>query len=377
MVTNRRVGRLSQLARFATAILRNRIRYRNPIMLMHSVTEACNARCPYCVFRHGKGGPDELTLEEIADLYRQASALSMRYVHLWGGEPLVHPRLSQILAAAKDAGMITGLVTNGMLLARRAEEIVTDLDRLYVSVDYPGSQHDVMRDTPGLYEAILAGVERVRSLAPHQSIVFSCTLFRENIDAMEEMVELCRRLRVRLYVIPMRLESNMGTKNPGTQGRNAEVFEVDNTERVVSWPDQRAAWAQLIELKKKGYPVINTYHYMRTIARHGAPPTYRCHWPKICVGIESNGDIVDCQDWTRPVSSIRERPLAEIVQLPRMRALYGRDGESCNACTTPARVEPSRVWGLYPGALWQGAWDMVLRRPVPRPAPVLLPSAAK
>ncbi len=71
---------------------------------------------------------------------------------------------------------------------------------------------------------------------------------------------------------------------------------------------------------------------------------------------------------------MRALPLSEIVRLPRMQALYGEAGERCNACSAPARVEPSRVWGLHPGVLWQTIREMVLRRNVPRKRPALLPA---
>ncbi|MEK7516652.1 MAG: radical SAM protein [Patescibacteria group bacterium] len=361
----RKIGGFRQVIKMTGAILRNRIRYRNPFMLLHSVTEACQAACPYCPWAHGKRRPDELTLPEIKRLYEEARGLRMRYVHFWGGEPLTHPKIGEIAAHAVACGLITGMITNGGLLRRRADELIPYLNRLNVSLDYPGTKHNEMRATLGLYEQLIAGIEYVRSKWPKQPILLSFTLCKDNRDAVREAAYLARQLGVRLYINPMRagaLVSDGGEVEDATRHRNDSAFDVDNSARVIPWADQREVWETLISLKKAGYPIQNTHYYMKLIARSGRAPEYRCHWPKMCVAIDANGDIVDCQRWNRPIASVRTTPLRDIVQLPRMRELYGEAGESCSACASPARVEPSRMWGLHPGMVTGAISSLILRR---------------
>lgn len=233
---------IAQFALVSEWFIRSRVAWRGPMMMMHAVTEACNARCPFCVFRHGKRRPDELTLAEIAALYSEARAIGIRYVHLWGGEPLVHPHIVEIFTAAKGAGLITGMVTNGMFLERHAEAVAAHIDRLYVSVDHPSSKHDELRRTPRLFDALIAGVKKVRELAPQQSIVFNMTLGRDNADGVEDMARLCRDLKVRMYLAPMR------------RGAGADVDATDNDARVLPWEEQRPIWARLVALRDAGYP---------------------------------------------------------------------------------------------------------------------------
>jgi MoaA/NifB/PqqE/SkfB family radical SAM enzyme len=95
------------------------------------------------------------------------------------------------------------------------------------------------------------------------------------------------------------------------------------------------------------------------------PPIYRCHWPKLMLPVEANGDVVDCMHWgTRPIGNLRSTPFAEILKSPRLRELAGEAGERCHECVSIHRVEISEVWegNLEPIKSWR------LLRKTKRPA---------
>jgi len=356
------LDRFSAISRVASGLVSARLfATPHPLVLLHAVTEACNARCPYCVFRHGKRRADELSMEEISVLYLEARMLGVQYVHLWGGEPLVHPRIADIAREAKRNHLMVGLVTNGALLERKCEEVLPWIDRIYVSLDHPSPKHSEMRATPGLFESALRGIRKVRTLRPRQIVVVSFTLYRDNADAVEDMVKLCREMDLRVYVNPMRAGANSGGDEPTS--RNGEVFEVDNADLLIPWEEQRAIWERLIQMKRDRYPIQNTIPYMRQIARTGKKPSYRCHWPKIAVSVDANGDVVDCMRWDQPLANLRTTSLAEALSLPRAMELRGEVGKSCNACISPARVEPSGIWGLKPNMIAHSFQTLALRRP--------------
>ncbi len=346
-------------AKLAQQVARSRVFGRRPLVMMHAVTEACNARCSYCVFRHGKRGPRELSVDEIRTLYREAYGVGVRYVHLWGGEPLVHPELPAIAEAATRARLTTGIVTNDMLLERRAEEVVPWIRRIHISLDQPDERHDEMRSTRSLFRRAISGIERVRREWPDRFVLVAFTLCRDNADSVEDMARLCRRLGARLYINPMRSTANI--QNTAGTGHNDEALAVHNGDRILSWEEQRPIWRRLLDLRRTGYPIQNSPGYMRKLAR-GGPPQYRCHWPKLSVCVDANGDVVDCQRWDQPIANVRDTPLAEVVRSARVRELSGRAGESCNACASPARVEPSGIWGLKPAMLVSTIRGLASRR---------------
>ncbi len=105
-----------------------------------SVTDRCNLRCTYCmpeevVFLNRR---EMLSFEEITRFVRVVAPLGINKVRLTGGEPLVRcdlPRLVRMLctvAGIKDIGV----TTNGILLARYAQELYdAGLRHLNVSLD--------------------------------------------------------------------------------------------------------------------------------------------------------------------------------------------------------------------------------------------------
>lgn len=119
-----------------------------------ALTNACNARCRFCGFS------DVPASEQVmADAGRLLSGLAglraagVRYLSLTGGEPLLHPALEEIIAAARQGGMATLLVTNAARLSPEGLERLkgAGLGRLLISVDAADPEvHDAHRGLPGL-----------------------------------------------------------------------------------------------------------------------------------------------------------------------------------------------------------------------------------
>jgi hypothetical protein len=83
-----------------------------------SITNACNFHCAVCAADSGGEKDTFLTVEEIV---RRSSALrktGTRTVRLFGGEPTLHPRLTEIIQKLTRQGLKVWLVSNGYLLGR-------------------------------------------------------------------------------------------------------------------------------------------------------------------------------------------------------------------------------------------------------------------
>jgi len=107
-----------------------------------SLTDRCNLRCSYCMPPEGLPwlpGPQILTDDEVARLVRVAvERLGVTEVRFTGGEPLLRPGLTKIIAAAAELSPrpTLSLTTNGIGLDRLAEPLRgAGLDRVNVSLD--------------------------------------------------------------------------------------------------------------------------------------------------------------------------------------------------------------------------------------------------
>lgn len=129
-----------------------------------SVTDHCNLNCIYCSagtmlpLKH----EDILSYEEIETLVRVAAEMGINKVRLTGGEPLMRPHFTTLvrMIAGIDGIDDISLTTNGILLARYAEELKqAGLKRVNISLDTLKAdrfkyitRHDRLKD-------VLAGID--------------------------------------------------------------------------------------------------------------------------------------------------------------------------------------------------------------------------
>ena len=327
-----------------------KLHWRHPLYLVHSLTARCNARCGFCAWNPDFYDPrDQLSTEAIKQLYTDARRAGFVGLSIWGGEPLLHPDFGEIARHAHDLGLITHMVTNGFLLERKMDAVVSDIDRICISLDHPSSEHDKLRSIRGLFDKIVQGTRELRRRAPGKQIIFVYTLLKTNVDrqSLTAMAELMAEL------------GTLGIFNALRQ----EAATTDPDAKLGEWaPSQEQlaeAFVTLAALKKRGYPILNSFTHMNMM-RQG-PPVYRCHWPKFMLPVEANGDVVDCMHWgTRPIDNVGRTPLAQVLKSPRVRELAGGVGEDCHKCVSVHRVEISEVWrgNLEPLLSWR-----MLRKP--------------
>ena len=106
-----------------------------------SLTDRCNLRCVYCMPQDGlqwQARADQLSVDEIARVVETAAQGGMKRVRLTGGEPLVHPKIVEIvrrIASIKGIEDVS-LTTNGMLLEKLAQPLAdAGLTRVNISLD--------------------------------------------------------------------------------------------------------------------------------------------------------------------------------------------------------------------------------------------------
>jgi len=141
-----------------------------------SVTDNCNLRCSYCMpcERFGQkyqflNERERLSYVEIARLVSVFASLGVRKVKITGGEPLLRPRLHELINRIASVPGITdiGLITNGYCLGEMASLLKSaGLTRVTVSLDtldeptwqsINGRGYSVQRVLSAIEEAINAG----------------------------------------------------------------------------------------------------------------------------------------------------------------------------------------------------------------------------
>ncbi len=85
-----------------------------PEMICFRVTRNCNARCRFCLAPPEGDQPDEATLKNRIDWLL---ARGIKTIHFCGGEPTIHPALTELLVYVHTCGGKNKLTTNAITIA--------------------------------------------------------------------------------------------------------------------------------------------------------------------------------------------------------------------------------------------------------------------
>jgi len=169
-----------------------------PKMVVLATTYVCNALCPGCAFTNSdiRESYDDTkfmqedTFKKIADEVGKEKA----WLRLsGGGEPLIHPKILDMVKYAKDKDCKVGLINNGSMMTEDIASILLDLeiDMIEFSVDAADAQtYDIVRK--GLsFEKLLKNVKTtfdLRNKKKSKTKILASAVNQKgvDIDAVEE-----------------------------------------------------------------------------------------------------------------------------------------------------------------------------------------------
>jgi len=121
-----------------------------PITLTLDLTNICNNKCPKCVTRFKN--KDTLDYKFIINLFYDLKELGIKGIQITGGgEPLLHPRVVDIVELGNSLGFSMGLVTSGQYVEGiDRERLIRNLKWIRISLDAGTPEH--YKETHGLDE---------------------------------------------------------------------------------------------------------------------------------------------------------------------------------------------------------------------------------
>jgi len=349
-------SRARLVARLAGARLRGR-----PHTLSHLVTARCNGHCRTCLWsergRPGTGdagGADhhdlaaELDTATVEWLYAEAGRAGMAQLVVWGGEPLLRQDLPELLLAARRAGLLTTLITNGWYLSERWRGLRGLVDVLIVSLDDGGIVHDALRGLPGLFDRLEDFVAAVRVDPLRPALLVNTVLSTLNRGALARVAPIAARWRAGLYFCP--LETGQVT----SAGIEAPLATL-----ALPAEELRGVARTAAELKSAGFPILASRPYLALLERDPSLSDYACRAPRARLTVGAGGLVRDCTRSDRPLLDVRSlraagEPLSGLFGSPRYHRMLERSA-ACTKCNNPDVIELSWLWDLRPAMLRKAA----------------------
>jgi SynChlorMet cassette radical SAM/SPASM protein ScmF len=159
------------------------------------LTEGCNLRCRHCwiepKYQAGGRSYPALDLELFRSIIEQAKSLGLSKVKLTGGEPLLHPRIHEILEIIRSENLRLNVETNGVLCTPELARELRACKNSSVAVSLDGAEpktHEWVRGVEGCFEATLDGIRNLVEAGFRPQIIM--TVMRRNKDQIEAIVQL-------------------------------------------------------------------------------------------------------------------------------------------------------------------------------------------
>jgi PqqA peptide cyclase len=169
------------------------MKYR-PYLLLAELTYRCPLHCPYCSNPTRYPDGSELTTTEWQRVFREAAELGVLHAGLSGGEPLQRADLTELVAAAHEAGLYTNLITSaaGLNQARLDQLKTAGLDNIQISfqADEALEANRIAGADLHAVKLTAAKLARAAGFPPTVNVV----LHRANIDRMAEIIALAEEL---------------------------------------------------------------------------------------------------------------------------------------------------------------------------------------
>jgi pyrroloquinoline quinone biosynthesis protein E len=297
-----------------------------PLGLLAELTHRCPLACPYCSNPLALDGPDrELDAATWALVFQQAAAMGVLQVHLSGGEPASRRDLVEIVAAARDAGLYTNMITSaiGLNPTRLASLQTAGLDHVQLSLqDVEAASADHIAGYSGAHPRKLAFARSVTDLG--LALTINVVIHRANIGRIAALVDLATSLGAGRVEIAHAQYYGWALRN-----RQALMPTREQVDRAIREMDE-------IRERYQGRIVIDT-----------VIPDYYARRPKACMGgwgrrslnVTPSGRVLPCHAaeaipglafW-----SVRDYPLAQIWrESPAFQAFRGTDWmrEPCRSC---------------------------------------------
>ncbi|MDH7508616.1 MAG: tungsten cofactor oxidoreductase radical SAM maturase [Methanomassiliicoccales archaeon] len=173
-------------------------------------TTRCNLHCVNCVRNAWDENLEDMSSETFEHIMEGLKELpELREVYFGGfGEPLLHPRILEMIEAVKSLGVRVSMSTNGTLLDEQKAEALIDLkvDRIFVSMD--STQAQLFGELRGGadFDLVVENVMRLRDIRERKgyripTIGLEFVLTRRNFGEVSHLPKLAKKLGASIILL--------------------------------------------------------------------------------------------------------------------------------------------------------------------------------
>jgi MoaA/NifB/PqqE/SkfB family radical SAM enzyme len=266
-----------------------------------SVTNVCNATCDFCGYAKDKQLVQHRLWIDYEETCRALDILyerGVRYLTFSGGEPLLHPRLLDMVAYAVAKGMRPSIVTNGSPLTPRNLDKLKDsgLRTLFISVDSPdAAKHEANRGLKRVFARIRAANEALRPAGVRT--VASVTINRL-IDDFDRLIDTLQELGFETVTFTY----------PKRELHSSSMVYSDSSSLIDFTDEELVQRLETVRRLKHRFAVLNPAESLSEMIRFVRKERQRfpCFGGSKYFYLDYRMDVYRCDFWPTRMCSIRE-----------------------------------------------------------------------
>jgi MoaA/NifB/PqqE/SkfB family radical SAM enzyme len=280
-----------------------------PTSIVFFITKKCNAKCKHCFYwKEINTKESELNLKEIKEISKSLKHIPK--INLTGGEPFLRKDLVEVCKIFYGVGVRDlGLSTNGIaseqiysLCKEILEQCPNSLFGIQISLDGLEKTHNKVRGISA-FNKVVKTIKMLKELKkgyPNLNLVTSTTIFNENYNEVENLINYTKKLGVEHKFSIIR-GSHFGVY--GLEENIRSNFDPKENKVLISMSKLNQAYKKI-----KNSNVISKFQklkfkYMLKIL--GGKKVLECYAGKVDGVIYSNGDVSFCE-MTKPIGNLRD-----------------------------------------------------------------------
>ncbi len=202
------ISNVSNKTKFLASFLRSRVHTflnenpAHPLFVHFECTYRCNMKCIFCNVWRKNFFENEATTQKIKQRLFECWDLGCSVTSFTGGEPLLREDIGKLLEfSSRKIGLFTGLVTNGILLNKKINEISKYTDFLAVSFDVNNKQ--IFNKTRGVdaFEKVKKNIELAKKIGVEIDLFSVIT--EETFEFIDDTIEFAKSLELPIHFSPV------------------------------------------------------------------------------------------------------------------------------------------------------------------------------
>ena len=284
---------------------------------------ACNNKCVHCYVSRKPDEKKSLSVDQWKDVLARLWDAGIPHICFTGGEATMYPHLAELIERAEDIGQITGLLTNGRLLADR-EYVRTlckaGLDHVQVTIEsHDAGVHDKMVGADGAHAETVQGIKN--AIDDDVYLVTNTTICELNYAGVEKTIEFIAGLGVKQFAMNSFIQT-------GSAPGSGEGLDEARLRELISRVKSSAA-----ETGMRFIWYTPTQYCQFNPGANGVG-FKRCTAGEYNICVEPDGDVIPCQSYYEPAGNILTNSWESIWQSELFKSIRTRANapESCKPC---------------------------------------------